>query len=94
MNRTELADRLHRRRPELCKETAVEYVQDVFDIIAEALVSRERVKLKGIGMLVIKTLAEREGRDPRTGNKMHVPSKDTVRFRITRSFKAQLNGEE
>ena len=94
MNRTELADRLQRRHPELCTETAVEYVQDVFDIIAGALASRERVKLKGIGMLIIKTLAEREGRDPRTGDKLHVPSKDTVRFRITRSFKARLNGEE
>lgn len=91
MNRTEIADQLRRRHPELCHKTAMRYVQDVFDIMAEGLLAREQVKLRGIGMLVVQTLASRDARDPRTGTAIHVGPRDTLRFRTTKSFRERLD---
>ena len=43
--------------------------------------------LPGIGKLVLDNRSAREGRNPQTGEKMHIPAKKVVKFRVSKSCK-------
>lgn len=50
------------------------------------------VGLFEFGTFSPKHLAEREGKNPQTGETMHIKGKDTVRFKPSRKFVETLNG--
>ena len=58
-----------------------EIVQKTFDAIIEALALEGRVELRNFGVFEVKQRAARNARNPRTGEKIPIPSKLTVAFR-------------
>lgn len=50
----------------------------IFEIIGEALMSGETVKLTGFGSLQVRARAERVGRNPRTGTEHPISKRSTV----------------
>lgn len=52
----------------------------MFELMGEALMARENVKLTGFGSLQVRARAERVGRNPRTGTEHTITSRDTVVF--------------
>jgi len=58
-----------------------EIVQKTFDAIIEALVTDERIELRNFGVFEVKKRAARKARNPRTGDKVHVPAKYVVTFK-------------
>jgi integration host factor subunit beta len=59
---------------------AKEIVQKTFDAIVATLVAERRIELRGFGVFEVKTRAARNGRNPRTGEKVFVPEKLVVKF--------------
>ncbi len=57
---------------------AAEICQRMFDLIGEALMSGESVKLTGFGSLQVRSRAERIGRNPRTGEEHRITPHRTV----------------
>ena len=58
-----------------------EIVQKTFDAIVEALVEDRRIELRNFGVFEVKQRAARKARNPRTGDKVMVPSKYVVTFK-------------
>ena len=56
-------------------------VQRTLDAIIATLVSEGRIELRNFGVFEVKKRAPRKARNPRTGDKVFVPSKNVVTFK-------------
>jgi nucleoid DNA-binding protein len=56
-------------------------VQRTLDAIIQTLVSEGRIELRNFGVFEVKRRAPRKARNPRTGEKVSVPSKNVVTFK-------------
>jgi nucleoid DNA-binding protein len=56
-------------------------VQRTLDAIIQTLVSEGRIELRNFGVFEVKQRAPRKARNPRTGAKVYVPSKNVVTFK-------------
>jgi integration host factor subunit beta len=56
-------------------------VQRTLDAIIQTLVSEGRIELRNFGAFEVKQRAPRKARNPRTGDKVYVPSKNVVTFK-------------
>lgn len=68
-----------------------EIVQKTFDAIIEALVSERRIELRNFGVFEVKKRAARNARNPKTGDKVHVPEKYVVTFKPGKEMEAKVN---
>jgi len=58
-----------------------EIVQQTFDAIVETLLEDGRIELRNFGVFEVKRRKARKARNPRTGEKVHVPPKNVVTFK-------------
>lgn len=58
-----------------------EIVQKTFDAIVDTLVTDRRIELRNFGVFEVKKRAARKARNPRTGDRVHVPEKFVVTFK-------------
>lgn len=65
----------------LTKKDAEAIVNEVFDVVAEALEAGDKVQITGFGTLQTHVRAERAGRNPQTGEELHIPAKRVVKFK-------------
>lgn len=56
-------------------------VQRTLDAIIQTLVTEGRIELRNFGVFEVKRRAPRKARNPRTGDKVYVPSKNVVTFK-------------
>lgn len=70
-------------------------VEEVFnllvDSIKEELKSEGEFKIHGLGTLKKVTRASREARNPKTGEKLIVPERNTVTFKAAKELKDLVN---
>jgi len=65
----------------LSKVNASEVVTAVVDAIVKGIKKKQTVKLQGLGVFSVKERKARKGRNPRTGESINIPSKNSVRFK-------------
>jgi DNA-binding protein HU-beta len=58
--------------------------------VSGALVSGEKITLVGFGTFSVATRAQREGRNPRTGEKIKIPASKTVKFKAGKSLSEKV----
>ena len=66
---------------------ATRVVDAVFDTISATLRRGEQVSISGFGTFVAKTKAAREGRNPATGQPIHIPSRTSAAFKPATAMK-------
>ena len=71
----------------LSKREANEAVEAVLGAIQNALSNGDSVGLIGFGTFEVATRAAREGRNPRTNDKISIPSKNVPRFKPGKGLK-------
>ena len=75
----------------LSKADAAKAVDAVFDSITAALKSGDDVRLVGFGNFAVSSRAASEGRNPRTGEKIHIPASKQPKFKAGKSLKDAVN---
>ncbi len=65
-------------------------VQRVFDGIVETLVENGRIELRNFGIFEVKKRKPRQARNPKTGEKVKVPARLTVRFKAGREMQERV----
>lgn len=65
-------------------------VQMTFEAIIDALVSEGRIELRNFGVFEVKKRAARKARNPRSGEKVHVPEKFVVTFKPGKEMEEQV----
>ena len=66
-------------------------MKTIFENISEALARGERVELRGFGVFTVKEYAPRVGRNPRTGETVHVVAKLRPHFKSGTELRRRLN---
>ena len=66
-------------------------VNTFFNSITEALVSDDKVELRGFGTFKVKERFPRLGRNPKTGDKVEVPAKKVPYFKPGKELKTLLD---
>jgi integration host factor subunit alpha len=67
-------------RTGLAKADVAAVTEAMIDLMGQALARGETVKLTGFGSLQVRSRAERQGRNPRTGTEHRIPPRHTVVF--------------
>ena len=91
MTKSELILRLAEQNPHLYQRDVERIVSTVFEEISSALAKGDRVELRGFGAFSIKNRAERTGRNPRTGETVHVARKSVPFFKVGKDLRLRLN---
>ncbi|MEE1876476.1 integration host factor subunit beta [Altererythrobacter litoralis] len=91
MIRSELLQALHRDNPELRAEEVEQVVDIFFEEIAERLAEGGRVELRGFGAFSTRQRESRQGRNPRTGETVDVPSKRVPYFKPGKEMRKRIN---
>ena len=73
---------------------AQEIVQKTFDAIVATLITERRIELRGFGVFEVKKRAARNGRNPRTGEKVFVPERLIVKFKPRIEVESRLRSLE
>ncbi|MBT3317611.1 integration host factor subunit beta [bacterium] len=66
-------------------------VNQIIQNISNALVSGDKVDLRGFGSFKVKTMAARNARNPKTGAKVKVPAKKVPFFKCSNELINQVN---
>ena len=91
MIRSELLQALAKDNPDL-RAGEVEQVVDIFfDEITRRLAEGGRVELRGFGAFSTREREARQGRNPRTGETVEVPSKRVPYFKPGKEMRERLN---
>lgn len=90
MTKAELVEEVA-RNSDLSKKDAEVIVQSVLDSIIESLKSGTKVELRGFGSFRLRSRSERKGRNPKTGDQVHVPAKKVPYFKPGKDLKELIN---
>lgn len=90
MTKLEVATML-REKTGISQKQAMEAVELFLDSIKVSLKDGDKVSLVGFGTFYLKTKDERNGRNPRTGEKIRIPAKSVVAFKPGKEFRELVN---
>lgn len=90
MNKAELIDKIAEGSG-LSKTDADSALQAILDTIKAAVSSDDTVALPGFGKFSRTQRKAREGRNPRTGEPVHIPASKAVKFSVAADFKKKVN---
>ncbi len=91
MIKSELISRLAEANPHLYQRDVERIVSTIFEEIAAALARGDRVELRGFGAFSVKHRPARIGRNPRTGETVHVGEKYVPFFKTGKELRLNLN---
>jgi integration host factor subunit beta len=75
----------------LTQKDAEIIVDTVFDSMIESLAQGERIEIRGFGSFAVKHRDDREGRNPKTGEPVHIPAKRMPHFKIGKELYERIN---
>lgn len=94
MIRSELIQKIADENPHLYQRDVERIVNTVFEEVIDAIADGNRVELRGFGAFSVKKREPRIGRNPRTGEAVHVEEKHVPFFKTGKLLRDRLNGKE
>ncbi len=91
MNRSDLIDCLAERAKTLPARDAEVVVSVILDALAGTLASGGRVEIRGFGSFALNYQRPRQGRNPKTGERLRVPAKYLPRFRVGKELRERVD---
>ena len=90
MNRTELISAMS-EKSELTKVDTEKALQAFIDTVTEELKNGGKVQLIGFGTFEVAERAERQGRNPKTGEAITIPASKSPKFKAGKALKDIVN---
>ena len=90
MNKTELVAAMAEQAG-ISKKDAEKALKAFTDVVAEELKKDGKVQLVGFGTFEVSTRAEREGRNPQSGEPMKIAASKSPKFKAGKALKDMLN---
>ena len=91
MTKSELIARLAERNPQLAAKDADCAVKMVLDAMSEALARGDRIEIRGFGSFTLNYRPPRVGRNPKSGEKVHVPEKYVPHFKAGKELRERVD---
>jgi integration host factor subunit alpha len=93
LTRADLSETLHRNIG-LSRTESADMVNNVLDLVADALVDGQSVKLSSFGTFMVRAKRARMGRNPKTGEEVPITPRRVLVFRPSQVMKNVVNGLE
>jgi len=93
MTKAELVDQVA-KAADLTKKHSEIIVNTLFDSIVKALGKGDKIELRGFGSFRVRTRDARVGRNPKTGEIVHVPAKKIPFFKPGKELKELINPKD
>jgi DNA-binding protein HU-beta len=91
MNKADLVN-LVAARTELTKTDVAQVVDALIDTIIDSVVEDKKVSILGFGSFEARQRSERQGLNPKTGEKIAIPAKKVPAFTAGKMFKDRVQG--
>ncbi len=92
MTKSGLIEEVAKRTPHISKKDTEVVVNTIFDSMIESLRGGERIEIRGFGSFQVKLREAREGRNPKTGEPVHISAKRTPFFKVGKELKEMVDG--
>lgn len=86
MTKNELIEKVA-KKSSLTKKAAADAVNSTFDLIRDTMNRGEKVIITGFGTFLIRSRAARRGRNPQTGQPIHIPARKLPGFTAGKTIK-------
>ena len=90
MTKADLVDEVS-RATELSRKDSEVIVEALFDSVVRALKNSDKLEVRGFGSFRIRKRKARQGRNPKTGEKVDVPEKKVPYFKPSKELKDLIN---
>ena len=91
MTKSELIARLAERFPQLVAKDAEFAVKMILDAMTDALSRGDRIEIRGFGSFALNYRPPRTGRNPKSGEKVSVPSKWVPHFKAGKELRERVD---
>jgi len=91
MNKSELIEQLSIKK-NISNKRAEDVVNIIFNSLTAAMVTGERIEIRGLGSFVIKDYNTYTGRNPKTGEPIKVRPKKLPFFKVGKELKERVLG--
>ena len=89
LTRADLSEALH-RQVGLSRADSAQMVEQVLDLLCDALAKGENVKISGFGTFVLRDKGERVGRNPKTGVEVPIAPRRVLTFRASQMMRDRI----
>lgn len=90
MTRSDLIDRLAELHPQLQLKDAESAVKVILEALSTALSKGGRVEIRGFGSFGLNYRPPRQGRNPKTGDRVKVPAKYVPHFKAGKELRERV----
>lgn len=91
MTKSELISKLAGRFPQLVAKDADCAVKMVLDAMTGALSRGDRIEIRGFGSFALNYRPPRVGRNPKSGERVHVPEKYVPHFKAGKELRERVD---
>jgi integration host factor beta subunit len=91
MTKRELTEKLKEKVQTLSATDAELIISIIFDSMAEALASGERIEIRGFGSFEVRERNARQGRNPKSGQKVKVEAKKVPFFKVGKELRQRVD---
>ncbi|MFT3977599.1 MAG: integration host factor subunit alpha [Sphingomonas bacterium] len=89
LTRADLSEALH-RQVGLSRADSAQLVEQVLDLLCDALARGENVKISGFGTFVLRDKGQRIGRNPKTGVEVPIAPRRVLTFRASQMMRDRI----
>ena len=94
MTKRDLIDEVNKRFPHLSRRDSEVIINAIFDSMVDALAQGDRIEIRGFGSFGLNYRPPRVGRNPKSGEKVHVPEKYVPHFKAGKELRERVDGTE
>ena len=92
--KSKLLKQLSDNYPNFLKKDLEKFTNIILNEIKRTLKRGDRVELRGFGVFYTNIQKARISRNPKTGDKVNTPEKNTIHFKMSKDLFKKLNDEE
>lgn len=92
MTKSDLVQKLSEQITNLTKKECEDIVDTVFDHMKDALRVGQKIEIRGFGSFTVRVRRAKEGRNPKTGEKVSIPEKKIPFFKVGKELREMVNG--
>lgn len=91
MTKSELIERITEKHPEMSSKDVELAVKTILDTMSQALSQGDRIEIRGFGSFSLHFRNPRVGRNPKTGESVHLKGKYVPHFKPGKELREQVN---
>jgi integration host factor subunit alpha len=91
MTKADIVEGVYERLGGFSKKEAAAIVETILDVVKDALVAGEKVKISSFGSFTVRSKRQRMGRNPKTGRPLQISARKVLTFKPSQVLRSILN---